>query len=297
MSKQTSEAIGVIGCGNIGSQITHHLLNSNFDVRVYDKRNEAMQQLVERGAKIGESPAHVMKNSDIVVLSLPSPKITKETVIGDDGLIEHLAVGDVIIDTSTSIPRLSENLDSLVNERGGEFLAIPLSGGGDDTDQYTAIVGGDLDIFEECEDVVNSFSSRTIYVGSEAQMSHAAKLLNQYLSFASWILTSEAIAFGEEMGIEMTDLLKVLNNSSGRNSKTESSFPDYIESGDYNLGAPVRIMEKDLRLLNLFAYHEEVMLSYAPLIYRTVSNASDVMGEETDMTNIYTFVKDEIDIH
>ena len=47
--------IGFIGLGNVGGKLASNLLNNNFDLMVFDKNHEVLDQFKKRGSKIATS--------------------------------------------------------------------------------------------------------------------------------------------------------------------------------------------------------------------------------------------------
>jgi 3-hydroxyisobutyrate dehydrogenase-like beta-hydroxyacid dehydrogenase len=60
--------------------------------------------------------------------------------------------------------------------------------------------------------------------------------------------TSEAIAFGRSVGLDMGTMLEVLNGSSGRSSATSDKFPNHVLTGRYGSGFTNVLMSKDIAL-------------------------------------------------
>ena len=65
---------------------------------------------------------------------------------------------------------------------------------------------------------------------------HTAKLLNNYLNGVSLAATAEVMLAGRRAGLDLPQLLDVLNASSGANFATRERFPhvvrgDYLEGG------------------------------------------------------------------
>ena len=65
--------IGFIGLGNVGGKLSGSLLRNGHDLTVYDLNGDLVQGFVARGAKPGESPAQLMRDSEVVITCLPSP--------------------------------------------------------------------------------------------------------------------------------------------------------------------------------------------------------------------------------
>jgi 3-hydroxyisobutyrate dehydrogenase len=77
---------------------------------------------------------------------------------------------------------------------------------------------------------------------------HTAKLLNNFLNAVSLAATAEVMVAGRKAGLDLAQLLDVLNSSSGVNFATRNRFP-HIVRGDYLEGGLTgRLMTKDVAL-------------------------------------------------
>jgi 3-hydroxyisobutyrate dehydrogenase-like beta-hydroxyacid dehydrogenase len=121
-------------------------------------------------------------------------------------------------------------------------------------------------------------------------MAQAMKLLNNFLSATALAATSEAIALGQAVGLDMETMLDVLNMSSGHNSATGDKFPNHVLTESYSSGFSNTLMVKDLRL-----YLESVAAQRSPqIIARVTENIWQRFAEAepgADFTRVYPFVE------
>jgi 3-hydroxyisobutyrate dehydrogenase-like beta-hydroxyacid dehydrogenase len=98
------------------------------------------------------------------------------------------------------------------------------------------------------EPVLAGLSDRRRRVGEVPGLGQALKLANNFLSAVALAATSEAVAFGVEVGLDMELMLQVLNASSGQSQATTDKFPHHVVTGRYAAGFANTLMAKDLRL-------------------------------------------------
>ncbi len=60
--------------------------------------------------------------------------------------------------------------------------------------------------------------------------------------------TSEAVAFGVSVGLDMATMVEVLDASSGQSAATRDKFPNHVVTGTYSAGFANSLMAKDVRL-------------------------------------------------
>lgn len=285
--------VGIIGLGTMGAPIAHHMIRQNRCHVVYDVNDEVMAPFADENVMLANGVADVAANADIVLLVLPGSDEVEHVVIGGDsgGLLAGLNESDVVVDMTTSSPSSTDVVERHLDERGVDMLGAPISGGeaGAKTGELTIMVGGDDTALARCQPIFESFSNEIIHVGAKPRDGHVVKLLNNFLSFSAFVLTSEAVAVGQRYGIDIEKMLDVFNVSTGRNGATQHKFPQYVNTGTYDSGAPLAILKKDLSLYSSLMNDSPPM---GDLIYAIVAEATDELGSDTDHTHLYEYIRD-----
>ena len=80
--------VGVIGLGMLGKAVALHLLDSDFELTVYNRTEEKAMDLKERGAIVAKSPKEVAENSELVITIVKDAKAVDEISFGKNGIIE-----------------------------------------------------------------------------------------------------------------------------------------------------------------------------------------------------------------
>ena len=133
---------------------------------------------------------------------------------------------------------------------GIAYVDAPVSGGVAGARARTLAVmyaGSDV-ACAAVEPVLCGLSDRRYRVGAEPGMAQAVKLANNFLSATALAATSEAVAFGEAVGLDIPTMLEVLANSSGQNAAITDKFPNHVVTGRYASGFANSLMAKDVRL-------------------------------------------------
>lgn len=73
--------VGVIGCGLMGQGMIQNLLQQQYDVMIYDVNDAATTLLVEKGATSAKDVTTLAQAVDVLLLSLPSPKIIQDVLL------------------------------------------------------------------------------------------------------------------------------------------------------------------------------------------------------------------------
>jgi 3-hydroxyisobutyrate dehydrogenase len=236
-------AVGFIGLGNMGSALAANLVAAGHDVVAYDLSGP---EGCPEGAQFAAGVAEVARETEIVVLSLPNGSVS-ELVAHE---ILNAAGRTTVVDTSTVGVSSARSTDELLTAAGVGYVDAPVSGGvaGARARTLTVMYAGSDAVCAAVEPVLAGLSDRRRRVGDRPGMAQALKLANNFLSATALAATSEAVAFGLSVGIDMGTMLEVLNISSGQSAATKDKFPNHVQTGRYASGFANSLMSKDLDL-------------------------------------------------
>ena len=96
--------IGFIGLGNMGAPMAQNLLKAGHTVNVFDLNPQALQALVDAGAKAAASPKAAVTDVECVITMLPAAAHVRSVLTAEDGVLAGIARGVTIIDSSTIDP-------------------------------------------------------------------------------------------------------------------------------------------------------------------------------------------------
>ncbi|MEO8669551.1 MAG: NAD(P)-dependent oxidoreductase, partial [Bauldia sp.] len=243
------EMLGFVGVGRMGGPMASRLLDAGYRLCVYDLSEAATAPLVARGAELAASPAEVASAADIVLVSLPTPDIVRQVVLGGNGGIINGSKVRLLIDLSTTGPSVATEVAAQLAERRIGWVDAPVSGG------VTGAKAGTLAVMVSCpkpalveiEPVLKVFG-RLFYTGEKPGLAQTAKLANNLLAATAIVATSEAMAMGVKAGLDAKVLIDIINASSGRNSATQDKFPRAVLPGTFDFGFTTALSYKDVRL-------------------------------------------------
>ena len=110
-----SDRIGFVGLGVMGRPMAWRL-SASYEVHGFDV-DESRFEGLERVRAAG-SVEDVAGQCPIVCLSLPSSSVVEHVVLGAEGLKAGLEEGSLVIDLSTTEPRLSQRIGRELSEAG-----------------------------------------------------------------------------------------------------------------------------------------------------------------------------------
>lgn len=237
---------GMVGVGNMGGRITRRMTRAGYRVIAVDADPGRVPGC---GAETAASLAALAAACDVILLSLPDSTVIESVVSGPDGLLAGARDGQVIVDLSTADPASTRSLHRELAGRGARYLDAGISGGAAGAEQgsLTLMVGGDAAALEQVRPILATFSAHVHHLGASGA-GHTAKVLNNFLNAVTLAATAEVMVAGRKTGLDLAQLLDVINTSTGVSFASLHRFPHVIR-GDYLSGGLTgRLMAKDVRL-------------------------------------------------
>src|SRR6202000_3217396 len=111
------------------------------------------------------SVAEIAARCDVVITSLPIPRIVEEVCLGAGGIAENAKPGTAFIDLSTHSPGTAKRVNQGMKAKGIPMLEAPVSGGTSRAADGTIVimVGGDAAVFEQNLPLLRSFSGEVLH--------------------------------------------------------------------------------------------------------------------------------------
>ena len=239
--------VGFVGLGNMGMPMARRLAAAGYHVRGYDVSAEIMREIAGHDG-FTPAPGLTGLGTDVVLLSLPDSDVV-EHVLLSEGLLDSVPEGGMVIDMSSSDPARTRDLATRAAESRVALIDAPVSGGvaGARAGSLTIMVGGSPEAFELARPMLAAIGKRVVHAG-DVGAGHAVKALNNLMSAAHLVVSSEALIAGRRFGLDPAVMLEIINGSSGRSGSTENKWPNYVLPEKFDAGFSVRLMVKDMRL-------------------------------------------------
>lgn len=283
--------IGIIGLGMLGNAITLHLLDSGFEVTVYNRTKEKALNVKVKGAHIAESPKEVSEKSELVIIVVKNAEAVKQVSFGEKGIIEGNHEKLIVADMSTIEPSESKNISKKFQEYNIIKLDVPVMGGPNVaiTGDLVMMVSGEKEYFEQCENVLNKIASKIFFLG-ESGVAHSVKLaMNLQITMLALAL-SEGITFVKKSNVDPKKFLEILNSTYFKTGMSENKAYKMIE-GKYDTTFTLANLKKDISTITNTANSLGMklpMISKAEEIYESAIKAG--FGE-IDYTGIIEYLK------
>jgi len=242
----TSESIGLIGLGLMGSAIAERLVAGGFQVLGFDTNPTQCAALQSMGASCAADSTAIVTACNRIILSLPDLTFTQSVI---ETIATQLRPGQIIIDTSTGDPAQAAAIGDRLAKSAVAYLDATISGSSAQLQSaaVTVMAGGSREAFDRCRDLFDSFAQTAIYLGVSGNGSKMKLVSNLVLGLNRAAL-AEALSFAKALGLDLELVLKVLIQSPAYSRIMESKGPKMI-SGDFNPQARLSQHLKDVRLI------------------------------------------------
>ncbi len=283
--------VGIIGLGMLGNAIALHLLDSGFEVTVYNRTKEKTMQAKEKGAKIATSPKEIAENSELVITIVKDAKAVKEISFEKDGIIEGNHAKLIVADMSTIDPTESKNITKKFQEYNIHKLDIPVMGGPNVaiTGNLVMMASGNKEIFDHCKNVFEKIASKIFFLG-ESGVAHSIKLaMNLQITMLALAL-SEGIIFVKKANVDPKIFLKILNSTYFKTGMSEKKAYKMID-GKYDTTFTLVNLKKDISTITNAAKSLGIELPMIKKADEVYENAIKEGFGETDYTGIIEYIK------
>ena len=224
-----------------------NLIGAGYDLVLHNRTKEKAEKLAaEGGGEVAENPRKVAERCAVVITMLPGPTEVEAIVSGEDGLLEGIGNGSLVIDMSTSSPTLARKLARTARERGVSMLDAPVSGGdvGAIEGMLSIMVGGEEENFERAKPLFEAMGNTITHVGPDGT-GQVVKAANQIVVALVMEAVAEALVLGSRAGVDPEKMLDVLSGGLAGNRVMEVKREKYL-SRHFEPGGQVKYHRKDL---------------------------------------------------
>ena len=285
------EKVGIIGLGMLGNAVALHLLDSGFEVTVYNRTKEKTFQIKEKGAKVASSPKEIAGQVELVIIVVKDADAVKQVSFQKNGIVEGKNEELIVADMSTINPSESKNISEKFLQYNIKKLDIPVMGGPNVaiTGDLVMIASGDKNAFESCKNIFESIANKVFFLG-ESGMAHSVKLaMNLQITMLALAL-SEGITLVKKSNVDPKIFLEILNSTYFKTGMSEKKAYK-MAKGEYEATFTLANLKKDITTITETAKALGIKL---PMIEKAEEVYEDALNEglgKIDYTGIIEYIK------
>ena len=287
--------VAFLGLGDIGAPMASHIARDPFDLVVWNRTASRAEDFVrEHQARIAKTPAEAVRDAQVVITCLPSSVEVEAVLHGENGMLESLRKGAVLVDCTSGDPPTSRSIAAELGGRGVEFIDAPVSGGTTAAKAGTLTVmwGGEESVFERVRPVMEAFGRKIVHAGPVGS-GDALKAVNNALLAVHILSAAEGLAVLVKAGVDPKVALEVINASSGRSNTSENLIPQRVLTRAFPRTFRLALLEKDIGIAAVLAEDLDVRTPLISLTAERFHEAREMLGEKADHVEAVKMVEQE----
>ena len=235
---------GVIGLGAMGAHMGLNLHKAGSLHQVWNRSREKADAVNnETGVMIADSPGQLAENCELIITCVSRD----EDVLSVIGRIATtIKPGSIVVDTSTVASETAKIAAEMLHH--AHFLDCPVSGGveGAKNGTLAMMVGGDEYVLDRARPTLEAIAANIMYIGPTGS-GQACKAVNQLMAAGINQAVTEALAFGEVMGLDMDKVVDIVSTGASGNWFLDHRGKTML-AASYAPGFKLALHHKDLSI-------------------------------------------------
>jgi 3-hydroxyisobutyrate dehydrogenase len=286
-----SRRVAFLGLGVMGYPMAGHLASAGQQVTVYNRSAAKAQAWVaefasSKAPRAANTPREAAAEADIVFCCVGNDEDLRAVVLGADGALAGMKPGAIFVDHTTASANVARELYAAAIAKGISFVDAPVSGGqaGAQNGLLTVMCGGDAAAFETVKPVAMAFSRAFTLMG-ESGAGQLTKMVNQICIAGLVQGLSEAVAFGQNAGLDMNQVLDVIGKGAAQSWQLDNRGKTMV-ADQFNFGFAVDWMRKDLGLVMDEAKRNGSRLPVTALVDQFYADVQKMGGQRWDTSSL-----------
>ena len=301
--------VAFLGLGVMGYPMASHLALTGHEVTVYN-RNAAKSIAWQAENPAGKSgiraelpaatPRAAAQGADIVFCCVGNDDDLRSVVLGEsagggtrsaEGAFAGMKPGAIFVDHTTASASVARELHAVAKNLGLGFVDAPVSGGqaGAQNGLLTVMCGGDQAAFDAVRPTAMAYSRAFTLLGASGA-GQLAKMVNQICIVGLVQGLSEAIAFGQQAGLDMDQVLDVIGKGAAQSWQMDNRGKT-MAAGKFDFGFAVDWMRKDLGLVLDEAKRNGARLPVTALVDQFYADVQQMGGQRWDTSSLIKRLK------
>lgn len=243
--------VGMVGTGNMGGGMALNLLARGWQVQVHDIDAAKTQTLAARGAIACTDPARAAQDVPLTIVCVVDAAQCDAVLWGERGVhARHGGLsGHTVMLCPTIAPDDVERQAARLEKAGAAIIDAPMSGGPQRAADGTMslMVACAASVRASHHELINTLSNRVFHLGERPGDGARMKLVNNLLAGINLVGAAEALCMAQRMGMNLSTVLDVIEQSSGQSWVGSDRMRRAIED-DYAPRAHVTLLRKDTAL-------------------------------------------------
>ncbi len=248
------QKITFIGLGVMGYPMAGHLVSASYPTSVYNRTTSRAEKWLDEyqqsdvKIQLCLTPKEASLESDVVFVCVGNDDDLRSVVYGDNGVLAGMKSGSILVDHTTASANVAREINAFCQKKNIGFVDAPVSGGqaGAENAKLTIMCGGEQDIFDRVEPIMNAYAQRVALMGHSGA-GQLTKMVNQICIAGLVQGLSEAVNFAQHAGLDSDKVFDVLSKGAAQSWQMENRTKT-MNKGEFDFGFAVDWMRKDLAI-------------------------------------------------
>jgi len=257
------KTISYLGLGTMGSGMASNLLKAGYKLTVWNRSAEKCELFARKGARVANTPADAIRDTELVMYSLSNEEAVEEVVFGPRGILSGINEGQIAIDMSTVLPATSLREQEAYAKRGVDFLDVPVFGSKQESAdaKLWIMAAGNKAVFEKVKPVLEHLGQTIHYFGKNGNAT-AMKLVGNLIVALELEALAEGLVLAQKAGLDLTTVMEVVKVADFRSPLLVSNGQNILKR-NFSPSFALKLMLKDVNLIGKFS---ESLESPAPAL-------------------------------
>ncbi len=289
--------IGFVGLGVMGTPMATHLARAGHRLRLHDADAALARRLAQAlggAATAIDTPAALAESCDVVVTMLPNGQVVQQVALGEQGLLQGMKPGALLLDTSSSEPWLTRQTAAALAERGVAMVDAPVSGAqwGAEAAELVFMVGGRIEDLQRVRPLLQRMGRAVHHVGG-LSAGHMMKCINNLITAMTFSATMEGLALGKRVGLDPAAMVQVLNESTGGSWITRNHIAQRVLKRSFDDPFKLELMLKDIGIALGLAQEAQLPMPLSGLGQQLWRAAALVAGPGASVSELARWVEQQ----
>lgn len=241
--------VGFIGLGAMGLPMALNLLRGGHEVVGFDADLGRLAALADEGGEGAPSASEAVAGAGFVITMLPDGKVVEAVMLGEGGVGAAMPADALHIDMSTILPDESDKVRAALAAGGRTMIDAPVGRTASEavTGKLLIMTGGTGAELARAHPLFELMGDTVVHCGP-AGSGIRMKLVNNYMTVVSNLVTAEALTLADRCGIARETALEVMRGTAAGRGHMNTTYPDKVLAGDLSPGFMIELARKDLVL-------------------------------------------------
>lgn len=240
--------IGWIGIGRMGSPMVQKVLESGYNVAIWNRTRKKAEALAAYGAEIVSSAEELAK-VDVLFTMVSTGADLEQVYFGENGVIRENQCPRILVDCSSIGADQSAAIREKLSQRDCQLLAAPVSGNNKcvKAGKLSSVVSGPKSAFDAVESIIKAYSIQGVSYVGEGELARFCKIAHNVLLAVFTQNLAEITVLAEKAGVPRHAFLSFINNSVMGSIFSRYKTPAFVNL-DWTTTFTPHLLRKDVDL-------------------------------------------------